>query len=603
VRRGRLSQGFNLVEIMITLTLVALLTTTLITFVNDFDDKTKVARARADMMRMGQQAVMAESQVGQQLSTASASGSQVMTMLLDWIVELPDFDPWGNRFMVSSDGTVVSSETQGAAYILDPSYGRMLCAGPDGVINTKLGASAADRDNDIVVEFRQQPWMVYSFTPNGSTDGKIWVARADGTAIEQVFPHSTYNGGVGGVQSVSFSPDGSRWVGVETDGGGTVTNRFVHGFSDPENPRVQKNPSDIAIIVNATPFFAPDGKQVLFVTGGGGLGLWNPPLGSQVTLLQDGSMTNPAQHYFPDWKGRIIHASRQRSYLWHPSYVAASPEQSQAVAVSSDGKVAVGWYMNVGRPGIYLLLPGGQSKRLLKPKGGDGTIWLPLFWVDNQNLIYYAFAGTNIAIRRISQDGRFDIPLYNATDTNFSFGGLPPTIPSISPDGRYLAFVHTADRKGKVIRTDGGGFLKGTRALSEFQVPYTPINSQEFLFSVDGGSLYGAQVHGGSSGIFQLNLDLGNPTGGITPSNPTFNLDFSTTPSRMAMNPNGTLIAVVSAPTSANGAIPGVAAPPEQGVFVFPLLGPTGAKVTVTTTEPVHSGAKRNLPNIAWIND
>lgn len=606
--RRRWNAGFNLVEIMITLTLVALLTTTLITFVNDFEDKTKIARARADMMRLGQQALLAESQMGQQISTASAGSSEVVTMLLDWIVEMPPVDPWGNRFVVSADGTAVRSSTQGTAYVLDPSYGRFLCAGPDGLVQTRLGSKLSDFDNDIVVEFRQQPWVAFSFTPTGSTDGRIWVSRADGTALAQVFPHPSYMGGGMGVSGVSFSPDGSRWVGLETDGSGSATAYLVAGFCDAENPRILRLPAggydENGVFnagftgmpnINTAPFFTPDGTQVVYIAPTGAIVIWNLISNEKRLLVPFGAFLAPNLGSYPDSTGRIIHVSRQRSYYWHPGY-ASQYDETQAIAVAPDGKIAVGLYQapHAGREGIYVLLPGGQGQRRIKD--GTGDVWLPLFWIDSENLIYYAIIGSNIHFRRISQNGTFDIPLFNATATGSKITGLEPRLPAISPDGSLLAFVHTAAFDGKILFTNGAGYLKGDPVQTNFQFPTPPITHQEFLFSADGGSMFAARQHGGSpgSGITEIHFRRDQP--GLAPlvRTPLFNDTFESTPARMALSPNGTMIATVSAPAP-------IPVPPRQGVLVFPLLGPHGAAMTISTTQPLYN--PRNHPNIAWIEN
>ena len=279
-RRHAARRGFNLVEILITLTLVALLTTSLINFVNDFDDKTKVARARSDLARIAQQAVMAESRSGTKMTTDSIGMTGMVTMLADYLVELPAFDPWGNRYWVSADGSVITSRSQGVAYLIDPAFGRIISAGPDGIVNTDIGSGVSDTDNDIVVEFRRQPWVTYSYQASGGV-GEVWVARIDGSINEKVLPHPTFESGATGVKNVTYSPDGTRFCGVG-DGGGSA-NKIVCGNTSPQNPDAFAlgDPTQIPapgannVDDSTFPLFMPDGNQVLWINSDASLRIGN----------------------------------------------------------------------------------------------------------------------------------------------------------------------------------------------------------------------------------------------------------------------------------------------------------------------------------------
>lgn len=599
-RRPR--RGFNLVEIMITLTLVALLTTVLINFVNDFDDKAKMARARNDITRIAQQAVIAESRTQMQLTTESMTTSGLATMILDYIVELPDFDPWGNRFVISADGTVRSSSTEGIAYVIDPSFGRVISAGPDGVINTQLGTGKSEDDLDLVVEFRQQPWVAYSGTPSAGV-GEIHVAKVDGSERRQVLPRTDFEGGTTGIINVTFSPDGSKFCGVAQGGGAGI----LCGLTSADNPAIRRhNTSDVN--ESTFPMFMPDGQGVLYISNqfGGELmhlnltldGADEFTLAVPTVLLENTVGVDDSSEALTSGNvSRFMHVSRQRSYY---TRVDSTLHQSITIAVGPDGKIAVGWYPDVtdGTPpgGIYLLLPGVGNKRLIKADDDQTTAnvgeWFPLFWVDSNNLIYWGVQAGEIHLRRIGADGRFDIPLMNPTSPVSQLGSSPIVNASISPDGDLLCFIHNAGANGKILRADGGGYLKGgTQTGSNFSAGAV-ILSQPPIFARHEESLYfSAEVAG--IGIQEVKFLMGNL--GLPPQDQALDTNgvFDIQGSRIALGPNGLLIAAIQSPDIN----------PPGGVKVFPILGPEGTSVEVSEAGWTVNSGVANQPNVVWIDE
>lgn len=600
-RRLAARRGFNLVEILITLTLVALLTTSLINFVNDFDDKTKVARARSDLARIAQQAVMAESMSGTKMTTDSIGMTGMVTMLADYLVELPPFDPWGNRYWVSSDGTVVTSRSQGVAYLIDPAFGRIISAGPDGVVNTDIGSGISDTDNDIVVEFRRQPWVVYSFTESGGI-GEVYVARVDGTSSGKVMPHPDFHASGTGVLNVTFSPDGSRFCGVGNNGPGA--NQMVCGNTSPQNPDAFQFPNPVptpenptpganSADVNTFPLFLPDGNQVLWLNNGDASLRVGNLLTRTTQVLINTAMNLDTAVALNDPSGRLLMVTKERSSYWR---IQGAASVSIGIAASSDGKIAVGWYPPTGKKGIFLVLPGGTARRLLKePSVTPAIEWLPVGWEDTNDLIYWGKkSGSKNVFRRIAQDGRFDIPLFNP-DLQLVTNN-DPSVPTISADGELISFIHSTGppSKCKTLRTDGGGFLKGTDPdTSNFNM-LLPVRFSPLMFQEDNIGLYYPAEHSGQCGIREGFFKLGNP---LAPEErlPQFNSTFPVTPARAALGPNKLLVAVISSPDHL---------PNTHGVYVFPLLGPNGSYIAVSDPSFAHNGAGvTNLPNVAWILD
>lgn len=560
--------GFNLVEIMITLTMVALLTSNLISFVNDFDDKSKTVRAKNDLMQLAQAALIWESRTGKTLTTASVTqSSEVPSELVDYLVELPPHDPWGRRFTVQGSQAVLTV-TSGTPYVLDASFGRFICAGPDGVINTQLGRGASDNDNDIVVEYRQQPWLAYA---SGS---EIWMARADGTRLTRVYS---------GVYNVTFSPDGTRWAGV-------AGNSLVLGSTSAENPATgvaadPTFPAGVAannLSASVTyPFFFPDGTNVGFINGDGSLRVVDTLNRATRTLLPPGYLDLDVSYDPSDTQGRIIHVSNERTYYWK----VLGPDSSIGIAVASDGKIAYGAYgpgVPPGDEGIHLVLPGGTGDRVLKKRALATDNWYPLFWIDSSAVAYYSDDGGGIVrLRRVNQDGRFDISLYD--EVTYGFGPKSPVTPTISPQGNYMACFYadnvSAQWGGYVLRTDGGGFIKQDPTKSQYLVA-GPTLFQEGVWSPISEVFYvpSEDVAGSTLREVDLNTDQPPAVGVISGSIPTL-LDTQAVPGAMRLNSSGTLMAVVSHPQkNPAGSI--------HGVYVYPILGPVGSVITIATTMP-----------------
>ncbi len=606
--RGRIRQsaGFNLVEVLVTLTMVALLTTTLINFVNDYTDKAKLARARSDLMRLGQMASLAEQRSGKAIEIVtfpdgSVDMSRTLTPVTDYIVEIPSHDPWGNRFVVREvagggyevhrsvdDPSLGGADSEGVAYLLDGGFGRFLCAGPDGVVNTVLGAGKSDEDNDIVVEFRQQPWLAYA--GDFGTGGEVWLVRADGTRREPV----TTSGA--DVVNVQFSPDGSRFVGVSMP-----TQKLVWGnVSGWPSSAVRTIPklaleADYTVANTTYPLFFPDGNHILWITPSGALRVFDMFNDAVQEVVPSGGFPQD-QATWSDALGRIRHSSVERAYYWRADTAA---DDSIAIAVAPDGKIA---YPNYNTPsgaadGIYLVLPDGTGRRRIRP-GAESLPglrpWIPLFWIDTNTLVYYAKDDTGrISLRRVNQDGRFDIPLYPMPS---SLGPRDPLVPSISPAGDVIMFFHADGGLGKVVRTDGSGFYKARSdadlsALSSGFTLATFLKYQEGIFAEDGKKFY-VPTSDTTISIYEIQLFPENPAQDVSAGSAGPNANFTVQPGAFDLSPDGSRFAVISDPSAGGG---------DKGVYVFPLYGPSGSKLRVDDpTRPPPTGSHCA---VTWIDD
>lgn len=574
--RRRSKKGFNLVEVLITLTMVALLTTTLLNFVNDYTDKTRLAKARNDLMRLAQQAQLAEARSGVQIvpttsATGSVNSSVIMTLLADLIVEMPDYDPWGNRFVVEPDGTVNSSATSGTPYVLDSGFGRFISAGPDGVVDTQLGSAESDVDNDLVVEFRQQPWVAYA--ADFGAGGEIWIAKADGSRAEVV---------TSGVANVAFTPDGSRYAAVRGD-------KLVFGNTSAENtaettiPRITvPDEGSYSVTGETWPLFFPDGNHVFWIDAGGGLRVYDMFANLTQQVIPTGTFPIPDSEGWSGTLGRMRHVSRARTYYWLKRNNA---DQSIAIAVSPDGKIAYGNY-NTGNPGIHMVLPDGSGRRRLKAPQTNRD-FLPLAWLNSGSLLYYAIdaGSSDLVWGRIGQDGRFDITLFPPGQPVTS--PSDPFMPSISPNGDLLAVVHNNTGDGFVVHTDGSGFLKGDAVNAVFPLGGNFNRFQEALWGIDGQRFYLAKDD--NPGIREVDLRLDQPTFPPAVGSPALNNDLPMFPGAADLSDDGLLMAVMSNPAAGST---------TNGVFVYPLLGPHGARLQIDDRSPTGGFAA-----IRWLRD
>lgn len=601
--------AFNLVEVMITLTMVALLTTTLISFVNDYDDKSRLAKAKNDLARLASAAVLAESKSGQRLSPTtdefgSVRTSEIPTLLQDYIVALPAEDPWGNRYVVSVDGTVNRSSTEGTPYILDAGFGRFICAGPDGVVNTVLGQGISDQDNDIVVEYRQQPFLAFAGVFAGDGAG-VWITRVDGTRKEKVQ-------GSDGMVNVVFSPDGARWAGVNPGNG-----RLWVGNTSAVNSALTSAPplpleGSYTVSEKTYPFFFPDGNHVGWVNGDGSLRVFDlfaadNDYANATRLLAPALTFTEDDAQMTDDLGRIVHVSANRTYYFRHRGAA---ETSIAIAVAPDGKVAYGKYTSPRNKadGIYLVLPDGSGTRRIRKGGLANTDitgaqeldWMPLFWANSNDLVYSAKDSNNrLHVERMAQDGRLKIELFPAVLSDIS--PRDPLVASINPSGDLIAFTHTDSGDTKVIKVDGSGFFKPLSG-NDFQQTITnsKTNSgfpladlvlyQEALWDQEGRGLFYA-VDDSTNGIVQVDFRLDQPNFPPQAGSIDDNPDVPVVPGSMALSPDGTLIAAVSYPGGAGA---------ENGVYVIPVFGPSGARSVIHDSDV--SGAATSV-RVVWLSD
>lgn len=477
-RRARPSfTGYNLVEVLVTLTIVSIITITLVSFVNDLDMRHKVAVARADINRIAEAAHLAEAEMsrvttlpGQSLELLNLTTTSKLAWLLgSKLLELPSEDPWGNRFIrVEQANSVVAyvrateatDVSTGTPYIVDEGLGRVVCAGPDGIVDTHIGQDPADSEADLIVEYRHKPWLFYN------VGGKLFINSADGSAnptsvqgIEVRSPDATR------YTNAQVAPDGLRYAAVKNGNTlviGTLTWATETGGVNPTSraDEVILAPRNHSLSFELTgwtsgvvpsvdegtfPLWLPDSSGVVFLAGGDlyrysqSRGKQSGPDRGEVLLLARG--TQLSDDASAGSSSRILNSTRRfATYL--------NPDKSLFLAVAADGKVAY----RTGTGGIRVVLGDGTARRELKPLGDLA----PIAWPNSNYLIYWNRA--NKTLYRIAQDGSADGPL--VVDPTQKIEVTAMYNASLSPEGTYLAFL-VSPSKGYILRSDGNGPVIG----------------------------------------------------------------------------------------------------------------------------------------------
>ena len=434
--------GFNLVEILITLTLLAIVTSVVINFVRDYQSRVKIVRTRNDLTRLAQMSMLAESRSGELITTLSTFGTEPSTLLDPYILALPAEDPWGNRYVLDPlTGEVERREDEGFAYVVDQAYGRIISPGPDGVCNTRVGAGPSALGHDIVVDYRKQQWLLYAF------QDEVWICRTDGSnkvrflaAPSGAAPWT----GSEKLANVTISPNGTRITGLIQMP--TSEWRLFAANVDQINPDAKVVMDRSFMNADSFPVWFPNSRHVLMIHGG--------KLYLVDTMRPGWSLSSGSALYseqvFPDpcdLSNSII-----RSLVLTERVTSYMVNGMAYVTMSVDGKIAFAKLQGT-RQGIYVCLADGTGlKRIVAESAGIS--YYPLLWITPQELCY--LSSTN-QFKRVNQDGNFNFGLHPDADT---IGGHPSGI-APSPNGDLLSFK--LDSSGIfVLSMDGSGFYKAS---------------------------------------------------------------------------------------------------------------------------------------------
>ncbi len=625
------ASGYNLVEVLVTLTIVSIITITLVSFVNDIDTRQKVTIAKADINRISMAAHLAEAEMDR-VTTAPASSLGILnltpTSRLAWslsrrLLDLPDTDPWGNQFVGEvSDNSTISylRVTSGldlsqyttyppSPYIIDEGLGRVISAGPDGTVDTRIGQDPADAENDLVIEYRHKPWLFYN------VGGKMYVNSADGGANLASGTVGIY---LGDGVNAQVSPDGLRYAAIrdtqlvigtlawalQTDGA-APTPRTNEVIVAPRNRALThtvngwiENTAAVTVNSSVFPLWMPDSSGILFVLGSGELYRYDPARGATTGPARGELIRLTAQR-----RVNVQGATQNERVLLTTRRSASYMDKDLAtwLTVSADGKVAFRADDNT----IWAILGDGTARRRIK----SGGVFNPVAWLDNNNLAYWD--ENDKRIWRIAQDGTIDIPLHDS-----SVRITDVVNPVLSPAGKYLAFLEDSS-KGYLLKTDGTGFVTkelGTKdkffRASDFA--FKPPIVWRRKSDCAGNLLFYIPKTSktppiSNQAFSRKDTFVGNPVAVNDPENcdPSGSTPFSTRSNQaklleglttlyFALSPDQKLLAVLSSTDSDKRDGDGT----EGGVFIVPLPGSSNA-VTQLDLPTVPDEAQYNY--VAWL--
>jgi type II secretory pathway pseudopilin PulG len=575
--------AFNLVELLITLSIVALLTTVIFNAVNDYRDKLRTVIVKNDLITLAQMCKYVESIERTLVSSVSTGATELTSDLNNYIIKIPAEDPWGYQYYIDPvDSTVHTTNNGGMAYIVDKGLGRIISPGPDGVCDTRIGYGQSDTDRDIVVEYRQSQWLIFNLQK------KIYLSKGDGS-FDPIF---IYAG-----DKLRVSPDRQKFVCVD------AANVLTWGLID-QNPNVKQlmhlgTGLDTTFNNNGSlyfPFWAPDSVHILYtkyVPAFTACDIYslNTATSETIRLTRDAPIPYDTAYFNGgiNYKSSIFNDGRCSSYQNIDATVA---KHDVAITVSLDGKVA---FYNKNKASLDMVLLNGTGYRTVCV---DTTIldpdnrkrFRPLFWLDTETIIY--LDKNHDYIYRVRQDGTYRIPLYakmqNGVDltTADSFSAF-----SLSPDRRFIGF--SVDKAGvpyyRILRTDGAGCVISGAAVDS---PYSAVGAggrhalwpkREILLpngEKERRVFPSTDTSTGSLATFQeIVLKDGGKIIEWSAMGPQYdNPDTGIVPFSWDLDKSENLIAAGSWSDGKAGLL--------DGIFVYSIGGPAGAVTNITKTFP-----------------
>lgn len=287
--------------------------------------------------------------------------------------------------------------------------------------------------------------------------------------------------------SPAWSPDGTA-LALRRSSGGVAGEIWVVPLDRGEPRRVSS--AEPGIFYHE-PVFAVDGRSIICVSNrGGASNLWSLPLApgeprrltsgpgdqSHPSTARNGSVVfasssgrNVVLRHVPE-SGETVELATHNGLLWAPQ---VSPDGS-TVAFSRSGQGGQ-WHL------WLVSAEGGPARQLTS--GSDGKIY-PRFMPDGKALLYYSWERPRTIFR---------VALNSGSTTRLTPTNEDDSLPAISPDGRWLAFVRENEAIARVflMELDAGGRVVDSPArpltLGPSTVPSWSPDSEWIVYSVDRG--------------------------------------------------------------------------------------------------------------------
>lgn len=316
------------------------------------------------------------------------------------------------------------------------------------------------------------------------------------------------------VDAISVSPDGQQLVymrGYPQRDEGVVAISNVDGTG--EQPLVTYSQRDVYSASNRTwgPSWSPDGERIAYalrIADASG-SYWNvmtirvkDHTEEQITHQQWRAVGKLA--WLSDGSGMIVAAADKESYpsqqIWHVSYpggearrITNDTNDYDGISLTADSS-ALGTVQTQQNSNIWIA-PGGDASRATQITSNNSDGFSGLCWTPDGRIVYTSRTRSLVNIYIVNKDGAGQKQL--TADARACLG------PSVSPDGRYIAF--TSNRTGNScvwrMEIDGSNPTQLTSAGTAQSAEITP----------DGQWVVYSGTETGVSNVWKVAIDGGNP--------------------------------------------------------------------------------------------
>lgn len=282
---------------------------------------------------------------------------------------------------------------------------------------------------------------------------------------------------------VGLSPDGKRFAYVRGDLGGEVALVVANAFDGGAERKLStRKPPGFMY----RPMWSPDGKVIACLAG------TVTDTGRQVEIIEVG-VADGAQRTISSqgWKfaGRVEWLSDGSGLfttvsdyafgpyqIWHVSYPAGEAQRVtsdlsnyRSMSLTSDSKTLVAVQSDI-RPYVWVAPNGDVSRaRQITSGPGAGNDYWGFSWTPDNKIVYVSTLSGNQDIWIMDADG--------SNQKQLTFDGRSDFDPSVSPDGRYVAFASERSGNTEIWRMDiDGGNAKQltTGSTGKFLPGYSP---------------------------------------------------------------------------------------------------------------------------------
>ncbi len=382
----------------------------------------------------------------------------------------PSFSPDGNQMVYAWDGGIEGGN-------LDV-YVKIIGAGEP----IRLTDNANDELNPVF----SPDGKSIAFVRNFPEHNEIILIPALGGAERKLYEKASY-------ASLSFSPDGKLLAHTNLDVSTNDTGIFLIDLQTNEKRRVTMPENQI---VDHTPRFSPDGKNLAFIrhfTSFQREIFVIPVAGGELRQITKDNVRIYGLAWNNDNENLFFTSFREadRLNLWqislngnNPQLISTGSKEMQSLAVSPDGKTLA--FTEETMDENIWEISGDQSRPLIRSTKADHS---QQFSPDGNLIVFASDRTGNYEIWISDADGKNQRQLTNSKDSKGS--------PRFSPDGQFIAFdAQTADKSDVYLISVNGGEPK----------KLTDSDKNNFLpaWSADGKTIFFVSNRSGNNQIWKM---------------------------------------------------------------------------------------------------